>query len=76
MGVDLRVFFRTILMGLSRQALEKRRYNALDKWTEALESVHAVVISKNPGANRGPGDPGLGGGDPFSAYPDPRYERY
>ena len=33
--------------------LEKRRYTALEKWTEALESVHNAVINKSPtNANR------------------------
>jgi len=39
-----------------KQALEKKRYNALEKWTEALEAVHGAVISKAPGTTRGPGD--------------------
>lgn len=30
-----------------KQTLEKRRYGALDKWTEALESTHSAVIGKN-----------------------------
>jgi len=32
-----------------KQSLEKRRYNALDSWTSALESVHSAVINKNGG---------------------------
>ncbi|KAJ3558997.1 hypothetical protein NM688_g605 [Phlebia brevispora] len=58
-----------------KQVLEKRRYNALDKWTEALENVHAVVIGKNPGSgSRAPVDPGLGHGE---MYPGLReMERY
>ncbi|KAI0692976.1 PCI domain-containing protein [Cytidiella melzeri] len=39
-----------------KQALEKKRYSALEKWTEALEGVHAAVINKAPGTARGPGD--------------------
>ncbi|KAF7968928.1 hypothetical protein HWV62_28812 [Athelia sp. TMB] len=45
-----------------KQNLEKRRYAALEKWTEALESVHGAVVAKTGGAGRGPestmpGDP-------------------
>lgn len=40
----------------SRQALEKKRYMALEKWTEALEGVHAAIINKAPGTARGPGE--------------------
>ena len=41
--------------------LEKRRYTALEKWTEALESVHNAVINKSPtNANRMGGDGGFG----------------
>jgi COP9 signalosome complex subunit 2 len=42
-----------------RQSLEKKRYAALNKWTEALESVHTAVVGKTATA-RGP-DPGLEG---------------
>ena len=61
-----------------RQVLEKRRYNALDKWTEALENVHAVVVGKNPTpSTRGPVDPGLGHGDVLSGLRElERYDRY
>ncbi|KAI0785294.1 PCI domain-containing protein [Irpex lacteus] len=38
-----------------KQALEKKRYMALEKWTEALEGVHAAIINKAPGTARGPG---------------------
>ena len=31
---------------LFRQSLEKKRYAALNKWTEALEGVHGAVVSK------------------------------
>ncbi|ETW86826.1 hypothetical protein HETIRDRAFT_308154 [Heterobasidion irregulare TC 32-1] len=34
------------------KTIEKRRYAALDKWTEALESVHAAVVGKNIGVGR------------------------
>ena len=41
-----------------RQVLEKQRYNALEKWTDALEGIHSAVIGKNPGgaARGGPGE--------------------
>jgi len=32
-----------------KQNLEKRRYAALEKWTDALENVHSVVIGKASG---------------------------
>lgn len=48
----------------SRQSLEKKRYAALNKWTEALESVHAAVVSKTATAARGP-DPAMLGGEGF-----------
>jgi COP9 signalosome complex subunit 2 len=47
----------------SRQNLEKRRYAALEKWTEALESVHGAVVGKTGGSGRG------GGGDPSMGMP-------
>ena len=34
--------------------MERKRYNALDSWTGALENVHAAVVGKNSGS--------LGGG--------------
>lgn len=40
-----------------QQSLEKRRYAALEHWTEALEAVHAGVVAKNPSGAKG--DPGL-----------------
>lgn len=40
-----------------QQSLEKRRYAALERWTEALETVHAAVVAKNPSGAKG--DPGL-----------------
>ncbi|TFY71833.1 hypothetical protein EVG20_g1172 [Dentipellis fragilis] len=59
-----------------KQSLEKKRYKALDKWTEALETVHTAVVGKNSGG-------GAGGGGRMD-YPDvgyprdigERYERY
>ncbi|KZV69731.1 PCI-domain-containing protein [Peniophora sp. CONT] len=32
-----------------KQSLERKRYNALDSWTGALENVHAAVVGKNSG---------------------------
>ncbi|KIM88750.1 hypothetical protein PILCRDRAFT_2939 [Piloderma croceum F 1598] len=46
-----------------KQNLEKRRYAALEKWTEALESVHGAIVGKTGGQGRG------GGGDPSMAMP-------
>jgi len=40
-----------------QQSLEKRRYAALERWTEALEAVHGAVVAKNPSGAKG--DPGL-----------------
>lgn len=40
-----------------QQSLEKRRYAALERWTESLETVHAAVVAKNPSGAKG--DPGL-----------------
>jgi COP9 signalosome complex subunit 2 len=40
-----------------KQSLEKKRYAALQKWTEALESVHAAVVAKTSVANRSGPDP-------------------
>lgn len=45
---------------LHRQSLEKKRYTALKKWTEALESVHGAVVAKTGSGGRGGGEPGLG----------------
>lgn len=47
------------------QALERRRYAALEKWAEALENVHSAVVSKTSGSRNG--DP-LMGGEAFAAY--------
>ena len=44
-----------------RQSLEKKRYTALAKWTDALESVHLAVVSKTAtGSGRVP-DPTIPG---------------
>ncbi|KAJ7292889.1 PCI domain-containing protein [Mycena rebaudengoi] len=42
-----------------KQSLEKKRYAALNKWTEALESVHAAVVGKTAPSGR----MGMGAGD-------------
>jgi len=47
----------------SKQSLEKKRYAALDKWTEALESVHVAVVGKIASTIRP--DPGMLGGESF-----------
>jgi len=39
--------------------LEKKRYAALSKWADALESVHGAVVGKTANVSRG-GDPALG----------------
>ncbi|KAF7337618.1 PCI domain-containing protein [Mycena sanguinolenta] len=45
----------------SKQSLERKKYAALTKWTEALESVHTAVVGKTaPSGRSGPGDLGLG----------------
>lgn len=48
------------------QSLEKQRYAALNKWTEALESVHAAVVGKNPSGSKS--DPGMEMGIPMEAF--------
>lgn len=42
-----------------RQTLEKRRYAALEKWTEAIEGVYSAVAQKAATTNRG-GDASIG----------------
>jgi len=37
-----------------KEVLERKRYSALEKWTEALESVHAAVVGKSPGSGGRP----------------------
>ncbi|KDQ63032.1 hypothetical protein JAAARDRAFT_120393 [Jaapia argillacea MUCL 33604] len=45
-----------------KQTLEKRRYAALEKWTEALDGVHSAIIGKSgTGVRGGPGVEGMGG---------------
>ncbi|KZT72930.1 PCI-domain-containing protein [Daedalea quercina L-15889] len=49
----------------TKQSLEKKRYEALDKWTSALESVHNAIVGKAQSGNRGT-DTSFGvGADPF-----------
>jgi len=43
-----------------RQSLEKKRYAALDKWTETLEGVHGAIVAKAGGSTRGGPDAGMG----------------
>lgn len=40
-----------------KQSLEKKRYAALNKWTEALEAVHGAVVGKTSGGRMM--DPGM-----------------
>jgi len=42
-----------------KQSLEKKRYAALSRWTEALEAIHGTVIGKT--ASIGRSEPGLMG---------------
>ncbi|KAF8735701.1 hypothetical protein AX14_001629 [Amanita brunnescens Koide BX004] len=42
-----------------KQSLEKKRYAALSKWTEALEAIHGTVVGKT--ASVGRHEPGLMG---------------
>ncbi|KAL0951795.1 hypothetical protein HGRIS_008462 [Hohenbuehelia grisea] len=39
------------------QSLEKKRYAALQNWTESLESLHAAVVAKTGAAGRSGADP-------------------
>ncbi|KAF7784196.1 hypothetical protein Agabi119p4_361 [Agaricus bisporus var. burnettii] len=48
----------------SKQSLEKKRYTALNRWTDALETVHAAVVSKTATTGR-PGDPTMMGHEIF-----------
>jgi COP9 signalosome complex subunit 2 len=59
---------RCAVMTYRRQSLEKKRYTALSKWTEALESLHVAVVAKT--ASSGRGDTGLMGPDSFSLRED------
>lgn len=52
-----------------KQSLEKKRYAALEKWTEALEGVHAAVVGKT--GSGGGREAMMGpGADPFMALRD------
>ncbi|KAL1762546.1 PCI domain-containing protein [Schizophyllum commune] len=48
-----------------KQSLEKKRYAALQKWTETLESVHGAVVGKTA-ARQNEGAQMMMSGDPFS----------
>ena len=50
-----------------RQTLEKRRYAALEKWTEAIEGVYSAVAQKAAASNRG-GEASIGP-DIFGSVP-------
>ncbi|KAJ3512512.1 hypothetical protein NLJ89_g3475 [Agrocybe chaxingu] len=52
-----------------KQSLEKKRYAALNKWTDALESVHGAVVGKTANTSRGQ-DPGMLGGEVFALRDD------
>lgn len=54
----------SLLFFFSRQSLEKKRYSALNKWTEALEAVHTAVLGKTATGGR-PGDPTMMGHDMY-----------
>ena len=44
-----------------RQSLEKKRYAALERWTETLEGVHGAIVAKSGGSTaRGGPDAGMG----------------
>jgi len=49
----------------SRQSLEKKRYAALQKWSENLEAVHSAIIGKTNPSSRG--DPSAFADVPFGA---------
>jgi COP9 signalosome complex subunit 2 len=51
------------LINVYRQSLEKKRYAALNKWTEALELVHSTVVGKT--ATVGRSDPSILGPEGF-----------
>jgi len=48
-----------------KQSLEKKRYAALSKWADALESVHGAVVNKTTSSGRS-GEPGLMGIESFA----------
>jgi len=45
------------------QSLEKRRYAALSKWTEALEGIHSAVVGKTAASSRDVPGGMMGAGD-------------
>ncbi|KAJ4472482.1 PCI domain-containing protein [Lentinula edodes] len=47
-----------------KQSLEKKRYSALQKWTENIEAVHGAVVGKTGSSGRG-GDPGMSMSDVY-----------
>ncbi|TFK17372.1 PCI-domain-containing protein [Coprinopsis marcescibilis] len=54
-----------------QQSLEKKRYAALSKWTEALEGVHNAVVGKTAGSSTLRADPGgILGGEAFGMRDD------
>ncbi|KAJ2912483.1 hypothetical protein MD484_g7931, partial [Candolleomyces efflorescens] len=54
-----------------QQSLEKKRYAALSKWTEALEGVHAAVVGKTAVSTRN--DPSMMGPDAFGMREEARW---
>jgi len=51
-----------------KEVLEKKRYSALQKWTEALENVHSAVIGKSPTTGSRSGAEAMSmGPDPYSS---------
>jgi len=61
--VEGRIDQVTMRLELDRkQSLEKKRYAALSKWTEALEAVHGTVVGKTASVSR-TADPSLLGPD-------------
>ena len=54
-----------LLTLIFRQSLEKKRYAALQKWTETLEAVHGAVVGKTA-ARQNEGAQMMMSGDPFS----------
>ena len=51
--------------------MEKKRYAALSKWTEALEGVHAAVVGKTAVSTRN--DPSMMGPDAFGMREEARW---
>lgn len=44
----------------SRQSLEKKRYSALQKWADGLQSIESGILTKTAAGGR-PGDPAMMG---------------